>query len=1180
MDRLEPPDAPCRCAPVHLMDTRSVRRARASRTHRLTEQASRRSGRSALWITLFFLSLAFLAPKPVAAQTEEVSTVTADLCTRILSGTLDCGSRTDRFEEVGGTAIVWVRVELGAHLYKIHDVRVEAHAPDGSLVTSKEDNVPNPREQGYESWKKYIFAFKMPLDLEDISRFASEAEWEIRILVDGRLRARRKFRVTLTTPIAEDPPAVGDFSLCVETRSDQPPPTTRCSHATVSFRLDEVESVCASIRLEGPFAQEHEVTWKWYGPSGALARSSASIVPRAASHGRQQWESYVLNDCMDREAVGQAAAGEWRIQVHFDGQSMQERAFEVIAPSVPDADMASVGGEEDTPLLASSSGGLTLRVLQDGSGDFESIQEAMRAAEPGDTVRVGPGVYEEHVELASGTTLEGAGPNKTIIRCGIDEVVSAFWLDNPVKVQGLTIEYTGSEGASCLEVTHSGIEIQNVQATGATYFGVGFQNAQGAVVASVIHSNKGGVSIGYDSTVTIEGSIISNNDRNGISLYEADECQISNNWIFFNGYDGIRASGRSVATIKNNTIALNENSGVWTFEESMLTLLENIIALNGYWGVSTWKGGPNSTVVLQNNNLWENRNGNYQGVPEPGATDISEDPQFMNPEEGDFRLKPTSPCLSADQGGTPIVSQRPEGSEAVTEHVLKVVLDGSGDFTSIQAAIEEASEGTIIEIGPGTYEETIDMKNGVTLRGAGPDVSRLNWNAKTSAIHAYQVDSCIVEGLTVSGARTHLVSVRASEISFKDCVFTESTGSGLYVIEGSTINATRCEAMGNESSGVAAKDSKMTLLECRVYSNSSSGVDVRNSSVEIENTDINGNKQSGVYLEDSSAAVCRSAISENGWSGLRIRHSSFEIIGNIVSENGDHGAHIFEASTGTLHQNTLVRNGDYGIVTVEASDPLITSNVIAFNQYGGINVDYGGVPVGHPTLNHNNVWENGREDYIGIEPSESDISVNPEFVNPEEGDFRLRPTSPCLVSDVPPGWLGALPPIELVDASPSETLGDEDVPFITPSDSVAKEEEPSVPVEIPDANLALAIAAALGKQSTAAFTQSDLTELIELRCFFSGIIDLIGLEHAVNLEYLDLWSNEIVNIRVLSSLASLSYLDLGDNQITDLTPLADNPGLGEGDYVDLTGNPLDLSPGSAAMAVIQSLLDRGVEVSY
>lgn len=50
---------------------------------------------------------------------------------------------------------------------------------------------------------------------------------------------------------------------------------------------------------------------------------------------------------------------------------------------------------------------------------------------------------------------------------------------------------------------------------------------------------------------------------------------------------------------------------------------------------------------------------------------------------------------------------------------LLVRKDGTGSYTSIQSAIMDAAAGDIIDIGPGTFVENIDLHKTVTLQGAG-----------------------------------------------------------------------------------------------------------------------------------------------------------------------------------------------------------------------------------------------------------------------------------------------------------------------------------------------------------------------------------------------------------------------------------------------------------------------------
>jgi hypothetical protein len=51
-----------------------------------------------------------------------------------------------------------------------------------------------------------------------------------------------------------------------------------------------------------------------------------------------------------------------------------------------------------------------------------------------------------------------------------------------------------------------------------------------------------------------------------------------------------------------------------------------------------------------------------------------------------------------------------------------VRIEGKGSFATIGEAVAEAVDGDVIVVGPGTYEETVEITTGVEIRGDGPDV--------------------------------------------------------------------------------------------------------------------------------------------------------------------------------------------------------------------------------------------------------------------------------------------------------------------------------------------------------------------------------------------------------------------------------------------------------------------------
>ena len=72
----------------------------------------------------------------------------------------------------------------------------------------------------------------------------------------------------------------------------------------------------------------------------------------------------------------------------------------------------------------------------------------------------------------------------------------------------------------------------------------------------------------------------------------------------------------------------------------------------------------------------------------------------------------------------------------------------------------------------------------------------------------------------------------------------------------------------------------------------------------------------------------------------------------------------------------------------------------------------------------------------------------------------------------------------------------------------------------------------------------------------SSLSNISALAGLTNLRTLFLHENRITDISPLSSLTNLTQLVLGDNSITDISPLVSNTGLGGGNSVDVTSNPL------------------------
>ena len=106
---------------------------------------------------------------------------------------------------------------------------------------------------------------------------------------------------------------------------------------------------------------------------------------------------------------------------------------------------------------------------------------------------------------------------------------------------------------------------------------------------------------------------------------------------------------------------------------------------------------------------------------------------------------------------------------------------------------------------------------------------------------------------------------------------------------------------------------------------------------------------------------------------------------------------------------------------------------------------------------------------------------------------------------------------------------------------------------------------------------AGLNNLTQLSLWNNSISDISSLEGLNNLKWLILDDNSISDISSLSGLTNLEYLTLANNSISDISPLVANTGLGTGDAVVVSENPLNAASINTHIPALQR---RGVTVEF
>lgn len=294
-------------------------------------------------------------------------------------------------------------------------------------------------------------------------------------------------------------------------------------------------------------------------------------------------------------------------------------------------------------------------------------------------------------------------------------------------------------------------------------------------------------------------------------------------------------------------------------------------------------------------------------------------------------------------------------------------------YPSISEAIYNAQPGQVIRVGKGIYEEQLFLKNGVSIVGAGPDLTYvMSRSARHPALRAAFVEEAYVQGVTFmiqdpkvlpEEERAGVASFSNSGVVLRDSRFHGSWGYGVLLRSGSTVLMKNCKVSNNQMGGIMARglgtdpylvdsdimknggpgvffqDHAGGMVErCIISENQGFGLKVQGGGTIFHGRDLtlSGNILGGVYLEEGLIFLEESLVTENQGTGIRLESSRPGTIFRRVKivRNEEEGVYAKSGAL-LLSQVTLQQNGKIGLVLDDTSGRVLLNQLKYKENEGG-----------------------------------------------------------------------------------------------------------------------------------------------------------------------------------------------------------------------------------------------------
>jgi len=354
----------------------------------------------------------------------------------------------------------------------------------------------------------------------------------------------------------------------------------------------------------------------------------------------------------------------------------------------------------------------------------------------------------------------------------------------------------------------------------------------------------------------------------------------------------------------------------------------------------------------------------------------------------------------------------------------------------LQAQIDALpSEGGVVNIPEGEHTIAITFidRSNITLQGQGPDKTILkpyaesgdmikignnfdapsNITVKNLSIDGLNrdilgvevgtgVSNSSIKDIIIKNVSNGIVLVRTNKITLDNCICHISGGTSILYVHSSNCTIRDCETSGGDYGIDLNSGNKNFMLENNYIHNSGvAGLDIYSGSdnTTVRNNLFEKNYRRAIWLfGGENSKIINNTIRMNNGNGIDINaiygNDKSVIKNNMIYNNTGTGIHGEnerggESETYYIESNTIFGNGGDGIYNhkLENKNIIVENNIIVNNNGYGLRNNISSSTI---TSSYNDVWSNTLGNYNGTSAGTGDISEDPLFADPDNGDFHLK----------------------------------------------------------------------------------------------------------------------------------------------------------------------------------------------